>query len=144
MVEAEIFPGRKTVNRRPYHRILSKTTWYLRNGRYRSYILRELTCLLVAFYSAGMIVALAALASGSPVRWDAFLAAQQNTPAVVLHAFALVFFVVYQTLAWFRLAPKAMVLQVAGHRVPDYSIVLAHYLAWAVLTLGIFWLAGVI
>ena len=87
--------------------------------------------------------ALAALASGSPERWDAFLAAQQNTPAVVFHAFALIFFVVYQTLAWFRLAPKALALQVAGRKVPDRSIVLTHYLAWAVITLGILWLAGV-
>lgn len=143
MVEAEISPRRQTVSRRPYQRILSKTTWYLRNGRYRSYILRELTCLLVVFYSAGMIIGLAALASGSPARWEAVLAAQQNTPAVVFHSFALIFFVVYQTLAWFRLAPKAMVLRIAGRKVPDRSIVLAHYLVWAALTLGIFWLAGV-
>ena len=35
------------MSRKPYVRPISKTTWYMRNGRYRKYMLREVTCLLV-------------------------------------------------------------------------------------------------
>ena len=53
------------MSRNPYVRPVSKTTWYMRNGRYRKYMLREVTCLLVGFYSFLAIFALAILAGGA-------------------------------------------------------------------------------
>ena len=47
------------MSRRPYNRTMSKTTWYMRNGRYKVYVLRELTSLLVGFYTFLTIFALA-------------------------------------------------------------------------------------
>ena len=132
------------MSRNPYVRPVSKTTWYMRKGRYVKYMLREVTCLLVGFYGFLTIYALAVLAAGSAERWDAFLAAQQNTALVVFHAAALLYYLVYMTFDWFKLAPKAMPLQLGEHKLPDYVVVLAHYLAWAIVTLGVFWLAGVI
>jgi len=132
------------MSRQPYVRPVSKTTWYMRNGRYRRYMLREVTCLLVGAYSFLAIWALAALAAGSPERWDAFLNAQQNSAMVTFHAVALIFFLVYQTFDWFKLAPKAMPLQLGEKKLPDRFIVIAHYVAWAAISLFIFWLAGVI
>jgi len=38
------------MSRQPYVRPVSPTTWYMRNGRYKRYMLREVTCLLVGFY----------------------------------------------------------------------------------------------
>ncbi|MDZ4731186.1 MAG: hypothetical protein SH820_14700 [Xanthomonadales bacterium] len=61
----------------------------------------------------------------------------------MFHACSLVFFTVYQTAAWFRLAPKAMPMQVAGKVVPPKAIVAAHYAVWVSLSLVIFWLVGV-
>jgi len=132
------------MSRNPYVRPVSKTTWYLRKGRYVKYMLREVTCLLVAFYGLLAIYALAVLAGGSAQAWDSFLASQQTPFWVSLHAAMLVFFLVYMTFDWFKLAPKAMPLQLGEHKVPDVFIVLAHYAAWAVVTLVIFWFAGVI
>ncbi len=132
------------MSRQPYVRPVSKTTWYTRNGRYRHYMLREVTCLLVGFYSFLTIWALAALATGDPGRWADFLASQQNPGMVAFHAIALLFFLVYQTFDWFKLAPKAMPLQLGEKKLPDRTIVIAHYVAWAVITLIVFWLAGVI
>jgi len=60
------------MSRQPYIRPMSKTTWYMRNGRYKVYMLREMTCLLVGFYSFLVIFGLAALSSAE--RWNAFLA----------------------------------------------------------------------
>ena len=131
------------MSRQPYVRAFSKTTWYMRNGRYKVYMLREVTCLLVGFYAFLTIFALAALAAG-PDQWNGFLAAQQNPVMIVFHGIALLYFLVYQTFAWFKLAPKAMPVQLGEKKLPGSIIVIAHYVAWAVLSAFIFWLAGVI
>ena len=129
------------MSRQPYIRPLSKTTWYMRKGRYKVYMLREMTCLLVGFYSFLVIFGLAALASAE--RWDAFLAAQQNVAMIAFHGLALIYFLIYQTFAWFELAPKAMPLQIGEKKLSDSYIVIAHYIVWAVLSAFVFWLAGV-
>ena len=130
------------MSRQPYVRPVSKTTWYMRNGRYRKYMLREVTCILVAIYSFLIIWGLAALTGGMN-SWNAFLQSQQNTAMVVFHAFALVFFLIYQTFDWFKLAPKAMPLQVGEKKLPDIYVIVAHYIAWLIVTAAVFWLAGV-
>jgi len=129
------------MSRQPYIRPMSKTTWYMRNGRYKVYMLREMTCLLVGFYSFLVIFGLAALSSAE--RWNAFLASQQNVAMIAFHGFALIYFLIYQTFAWFELAPKAMPLQIGEKKLSDSYIVIAHYIVWAVLSAFIFWLAGV-
>ena len=130
------------MSRQPYVRPVSKTTWYMRKGRYRKYMLREVTCILVAVYSFLIIWGLAALTGGMN-SWNAFLQSQQNTAMVVFHAFALVFFLIYQTFDWFKLAPKAMPLQVGEKKLPDIYVIVAHYIAWLIVTAAVFWLAGV-
>jgi len=132
------------MSRNPYVRSMSKTTWYMRNGRYKVYVLRELTSFLVAFYCFLTIFALAVLASDSAEAWNAFLVSQQGTGMVVFHALALLYFMFFQTFPWFKLAPKAMPVQLGEKRVPDSVIVIGHYLAWGLLTAFIFWLAGVV
>ena len=132
------------MSRNPYVRPVSKTTWYMRNGRYRKYMLREVTCLLVGFYSFFTICALAILAGGSEEAWNSFLASQKTGFWISFHAVALIYYLVYMTFDWFKLAPKAMPVQLGEQKLPDLVIVVAHYVAWVVVTLIVFWLAGVI
>ena len=131
------------MSRQPYVRPFSKTTWYMRNGRYKVYMLREMTCLLVGFYTFLSIFGLAALAAGSD-QWNQFLATQQNPAMVIFHAIALLYFMFYQTFTWFKLAPKAMPVQLGEKKIPGGIIVIGHYVAWLVLSAVMFWLAGVI
>lgn len=131
------------MSRRPYVRPVSKTTWYMKHPRYRGYMLREITCFLVAFYCVLVLVALAAALDPDPARWAQFMAGQQHPAWLVFHAFSLVFFTIFQTVAWFRLAPKAMPLQLGDTVVPPVAIVVGHYVAWAAVSLAIFWIAGV-
>ncbi len=132
------------MSRRPYIRPMSQTTWYMRNGRYKVYMLREMTSFLVGFYTFLTIYALATLASNSPQVWNSFLSSQQSTGMIALHGFALLYFLFYQTFPWFKLAPKAMPVQVGEKTLPGIYIVIGHYIVWAVLSAFIFWLAGVI
>jgi fumarate reductase subunit C len=131
------------MSRQPYIRPMSRTTWYLRNGRYKVYMLRELTCLLVGFYSFLLIYGLAALSQQTSQAWNAFIASQQNAFMTTFHAVALLYFLLYQTFAWFELAPKVMPLQLGEKKLPETIVVVAHYVAWAILSAIIFRAAGV-
>lgn len=131
------------MSRQPYVRPMPKRTWFLRNGRYKVYMLREMTCLLVGFYSFLMIWGLAALARGTPEAWNDFLASQQNGLMIAVHAVALVYFFFYQTFAWFKLAPKVMPLQLGERKLPENYVIIAHYAAWIVLSAFILWAVGV-
>jgi fumarate reductase subunit C len=132
------------MSRRPYIRPVSTTTWYMRNGRYKVYVLRELSSFLVAFYTFLTIYALAILAAGSMDKWDGFLASQQSTTMIVFHSIALLYFLFFQTFPWFKLAPKAMPVQMGEKKLPEIYIIVGHYVAWIVISAFIFWLAGVI
>ena len=129
------------MSRNPYVRPISTTTWYMRNGRYKVYMLRELTSFLVVFYSLLTIFALSAVAD-SPERWNGFIASQQGAGMMVFHALALVYFLFFQTFPWFKLAPKAMPVQLGEKRLPDSYIIIGHYVAWVAVSICIFWLAG--
>ena len=131
------------MSRNPYVRPISTTTWYMRNGRYKVYVLRELTSFLVMFYSFLTIYGLAALAA-SAERWDAFLASQQSTAMIVFHSVALLYFLFFQTFPWFKLAPKAMPVQIGEKKLPDSYIIIGHYVAWLAVSVFILWLAGVV
>ena len=131
------------MSRRPYIRPVNTTTWYMRNGRYKVYVLRELSSFLVAFYTFLTICGLAALAD-SAERWAGFLEWQQSTAMVVFHGFALLYFMFFQTFPWFKLAPKAMPIQMGEKKLPDSYIIVGHYVAWLAVTCIIFWLAGVV
>jgi len=131
------------MSRKPYVRPVSPTTWYMRNGRYRKYMLREVTCLLVAFYGFFLLCVLAILAGNSEEAWQSFLASQQNGFWIVFHAVALLYFLVYMTFDWFKLAPKALPLQLGEQKAPDYFVIIAHYVAWVAVTAVVFWLTGV-
>ena len=47
------------------------------------------------------------------------------------------------TFDWFKLAPKALPLQLGEKKAPDYFVIIAHYVAWVAVTAVVFWLAGV-
>ena len=92
----------------------------------------------------GGLLALAVLARGSEDAWNAFLASQQNGFWISFHAAALIYFLVFMTFDWFKLAPKAMPLQIGEDKIPAGFIVAGHYVAWVLVTAFVFWLAGVI
>src|SRR5210317_1764852 len=129
------------MSRQPYVRPVSKTTWYMRNGRYKKYMLREVTCLLVAIYCFISIAGLAALAD-SPGRWAEFIAEFTGPGWVAFHTFSLIFYLIFMTFDWFKLAPKAMPVQLGEKKLEDSYIIIGHYVAWVVITLFILWLVG--
>jgi len=124
--------------RKPYVREFPKD-WWLRNRFYTLYMLREATCVAVAIYTIILLVGLWRLSQG-PEAWNGWLAAMSNPIAVLFHVVALGL-MVYHTMTWFGVAPKAMPVQVGAEKVPDRIVIAAHYGAAAVASLVILFMA---
>jgi fumarate reductase subunit C len=118
-----------------WHRERVSVWWWLKKGSYSVFVLRELTSVAVAFSSLLTLMLVRAVARG-PEAYGRFLERMSGWGALALSALALAL-VLFHSITWFHLAPKAMVLRFRGKRVPDAAIVAANYLAWAVLSAAV-------
>jgi fumarate reductase subunit C len=120
----------------PYHprwfRRRVSVWWWLQKGTYAVFVLRELTSVAVAFASLLTLLLVRALARG-PEAYQRFLERLGHPDALVLSLLAMAF-VLFHSVTWFHLAPKAMVVRFQGRRLPDALIVGANYLAWVALS----------
>jgi fumarate reductase subunit C len=106
--------------------------WWLQNRVYAGFVVRELTSVFVAFFAAVSLWQLWALAQG-PETYARFLACLGTPLFLVLHGVAFVF-ILFHSITWFNLAPKAMVIRLRGTRLPDAVIIGLNYAAWLVLS----------
>jgi fumarate reductase subunit C len=127
------------MSRRPYIRKVERS-WWIRQPRYISYMVRELTSLFVGLYCALLVVGLVRLSQG-PAAWDGFVAAFSSPLGVAFQLLCLVF-AVYHSVTWFALTPKAMPLVIGDEPVPPRMIVGAHYVAWAAVSCIVLIAAG--
>ncbi|GAB3448631.1 fumarate reductase subunit C [Insolitispirillum peregrinum] len=109
-------------------------TWWLQSAFYTRYMIREASSFFVATYSALLIIGLWRLNDG-PQAWDGFLHALQSPFAVLYHLLALLF-TLYHTVTWFAVTPRTMPVLVGDDFLPAAPIVIAQYVAWVVLSLG--------
>jgi len=123
----------------PYHprwyRRRVSVWWWLQNRSYTGFVLRELTSVFVAFFAVVYLWQLRALAQG-PEAYAQVLA-RLGTPLFLMLDTVAFLFVLFHAITWFNLAPKAIVLRLAGKRVPDWAIVGSNYGAWLVLSAAV-------
>jgi len=112
--------------------------WWVRKWPHARFILRELTSVFVAFYAIVLLLHVRALSAG-PEAYADFMAWLQTPLALILHAIALVM-VLYHSITWFSLAPKAMVLRVGSKRIPGWAIAGANFAAWGVFSAALAWI----
>ncbi len=110
--------------------------WWLKKWSYMKFILRELTSLAVVYAAVLLLLQVVAVARGEEAyaNFLAFLARPGVVAANILMTLGLLF----HTVTWLNLAPRALVLRLAGRRVPDRVILLAHYLGWLAVSALIF------
>ncbi|KAA5607338.1 fumarate reductase subunit C [Roseospira marina] len=130
------------MSRKPYVREVPKTTWYMRNGRYMRYMAREVTCVFLALYMAGLVIGLVRLMQG-PEAWQSYLAGLSSPVAILFHLIAFGF-ACYHATSWFNVTPKAMRIPQGDGFVPGKTIVGAHYGLWGAASLVIIVLMGVL
>jgi fumarate reductase subunit C len=116
--------------------------WWLGKGAYAKFIVRELTSLAVAYTVLALLALIWALGRAEAA-YERLLSWMSQPAVVALHA--LVFLaLLYHTITWLNLAPRALVVRMGKRRVPDWVVVAVHYLAWAAASaIFLYWLLGV-
>jgi fumarate reductase subunit C len=127
--------------RKPYVRPISKTTWFLTNARYKTYMVHEVSSIFVALYMIQLVVGVFYLASG-PEAWESYLAFLRSPVIIFLTLVALVFFIIHTT-SWFKAVPQATRIMRGDHVLPGKYLIIAHYAIWAAASLFVIILAWV-
>ncbi|MDH6198437.1 fumarate reductase subunit C [Mycobacterium frederiksbergense] len=109
--------------------------WWAKRRSYLFFMLRELSCVAVAWSVLYLLAAVLAISDGD---YQRFLDSSASPLIVVLNIIALAFLLLH-SITWFGLAPRAMVLHVMGRRVPSTAVLAGHYAAWLAVSAIIAW-----
>jgi fumarate reductase subunit C len=121
-----------------WYRPRVSTYWWLWRWGYLKFILRELSSVCVAYFVVLILLHLRALSHG-PEAYAAFQQWLKMPHIIVLNGISLLF-VLFHTVTWFNLAPRAMAVRLRGKRVPDLLIAGPNYFAWLVVSVAVAWL----
>lgn len=132
---------RETTLYTPYHprwyRTRVSTYWWLRKWYYLKFVLRELSSIFVAYFVVITLLQIRSLSRG-PETYARFEERMRNPLIIALNAISLLF-VLFHTITWFNLAPRAMVVRLGGKRVPDTLIAGSNYVAWLAISAAVAW-----
>jgi len=112
--------------------------WWTSKWSYVKFITRELTSVFVAGYVVILLFQVRALLRG-PEAYESFLALLKTPLSIGFHIIALLF-VVFHSITWFNLAPKALVVRLGKKTVPGFLIAGSNYAAWLVASALIAWI----
>lgn len=130
-------PGYREFRPRWYRTQMS-TWWWLKRWSSLAFILRELSSIFVAWFVVFFLFLVAALTRGAQA-YAQFLGWAASPRILILNVVSLIF-IVFHAVTWFNLAPQAMVVRLAGKRVPGVVIAGANYAAWVVTSAVAAWL----
>ena len=132
----------QTTGRTDYHprwlRRHVSTYWWLEKPAYFAFILREASCVFVAWFVAYLLMLIDAVNQGAAV-YQSFLAWSATTPVLLLNIVSFLF-LVFHAVTFFDAAPQAMVVHLGGKRVPGQLIGIGHYAAWAGASVALAWI----
>jgi fumarate reductase subunit C len=99
---------------------------------YLKFILRELSSVFVALVVMMTMLQLRALRDGP----EAYTRLQHRLrmPGVVALSLISLFFVVFHTVTWFNLTPRAMPVRLRGRRIPEWLIAAPNYAVWILVS----------
>ena len=111
--------------------------WWTKRASYLRFVTRELTSLAVAYFSIILLFLIRSISQGEG-SYHQFIASLKSPTMTLLSMIAL-FGLIYHSITWFNLAPKAIVVKIGKHRVPDILIMLSNYIGWLVISVIIGW-----
>jgi fumarate reductase subunit C len=129
----------------PYHprwlRRPVSTYWWVERWSYFRFILRESTCMFVAWGVVYLLLLVKAVADG-PAAYEAFVGWSKSPLLLAFNvlAFALVAF---HAVTFFEAVPQAMVVHVGRTRAPGALLKAGHYAAWLAVSAFVVWLVAV-
>ncbi|MCH8272400.1 MAG: fumarate reductase subunit C [Candidatus Marinimicrobia bacterium] len=121
-----------------WHRTPIPVFWWLRKWVYIKFISRELTSIAVASFAMVLLFQVRALIQG-PQAYSEFTKLLSTPVSVILHSIALIL-LLFHSVTWFSLAPKALVVRIGKWRIPDRVIIGLNMFAWILISIVIGWL----
>ena len=112
-------------------------TWWARRWSYLQFMLREISCVFVAWSVVYLLLLVHAIGAGRD-SYGRFLDFSANPVVVLLNVVTLIFLLLH-AVTWFGLAPRAMVVHLRGRSVPAGAVVAGHYVAWFVVSAVVAW-----
>jgi len=106
------------------------TYWWLEKPSYLLFILREASCMFVAWFTVYLLLLVRAVHQGAAAYGD-FLA-WSATPAILMLNVVTFVFLTLHAVTFFQATPQAMAVYIGHRRVPGRLILGAHYGAWIV------------
>src|SRR6516164_9915097 len=100
-----------------WYRTRVSTYWWLWKCDYLKFVLRELSSIFVAYFVVITLLQIHSLSRG-PEAYARFEERTRNPLMIALNAISLLF-VLFHTITWFNLAPRAIVARLGGMRIPD-------------------------
>ena len=108
------------------------TFWWLEKGSYFVFILRELTCVFVAWTVVYLMTLVNAVIQGDAA-YQAFLTWSASAPILLLNIVSLLF-LIFHAVTFFDAAPQAMVVKLVPQKVPGALILAGHYAGWVAIS----------
>jgi fumarate reductase subunit C len=123
---------------REYVQPIRRSSWWLSRGTYFWFMIRELTALFVFIYVLFLLALVArAPSSDSFTRFFEYM----KSPTSMGWHLAVLVMVLYHTVTFLNLTPKAIVLWRGEQKVPPAAIASAHYIVWIAVSLAVLWIA---
>ena len=123
------------------HRVLPprvSTFWWLEKRSYFAFILRELSCVFVAWFVVYLLLLVRAVSQGDAAYQQ--LLAWSATPLVLFVNIVSLLSLVFHAVTFFAAAPQAMVVKVGSNKVPGSLVLAGHYAGWAAASAVVCWL----
>jgi len=125
-----------TPSTRTYRQPVSRY-WWAKRRSYLLFMLREISCVFVAWFVVYLLLLVHAIGSG-PESYARFLAWSAHPLVLSVNVIALVFLLLH-TVTWLNLTPRALVLHVGGRRVAPLVVLAGHYAAWLLVSAVVAW-----
>ena len=114
------------------------TYWWLEKRAYVAFILREGSCMFVAWFVVYLLLLVNSV-GGGPGSYARFLE-WSATPWVLTLNVVSFLFIVYHAITLFVAAPQAMVVHIGHERVPGVLVLAGHFVAWGAASVFVSWL----
>lgn len=111
--------------------------WWTTRWSSIKFISRELTSVAVAFYALLFLFYVRAILSGREA-YTTFAERLKSPIFIALNIFILIC-LIFHSITWFNLAPKAMVIKLGEKKVPGLIVALANYAGWVFISISILW-----
>jgi fumarate reductase subunit C len=125
-----------TMSIRTYRQPLGRY-WWAKRRSYLLFMLREISCVFVAWSVVYLLLLVHAIAAGRE-SYARFLDWSANPLVVAVNVVAFIFLLLH-AVTWLNLAPRAIVPHIRGRRVPARAVLAGHYAAWLVVSAVVAW-----